>query len=521
MPSRKSRDLNSGSLYLEGEDEGEEDAGSTFDRMYDESVYGESVYNDSVASSHQELYTEEKTTAHSSSEEDEGHVQQQSTPDPAPRRHYSIDELVEALGGASSTSLSPELQRRVLDFRLAQQKRRAKDGDHKCWGIFGMYNHLSNVRIDLEWAEDAAWRRQNKAPYLSWSDFDTARKQTIRPLFTYFLIFLCSLMMIVVFALNDWKMEPLNVNPLFGPSAEALVHAGARDTNLIVEDKEWFRIFTPLALHAGLVHFFVNMAALWFIGRAVEESHGVVNTVLLFLIPGVGGNILSAIFLPQYISVGASGGIFGLIGGCVADITLNWKLLFIKASQDDRETKRRNLRAILWLVLDIVVNSLIGLTPYVDNFCHLGGLVYGICCGWSTLEPLSVGFFGVTTNLLGKAKVLFVRFFGLIVSMVAIMVTTAWLGGFEAGDSPCSSCRYLSCVPFPFFAEDKWWHCDDCDMVSANLFKTGDIYSRIDLTCPSQEVEQIQIAQFEITDRDELRHRLPGYCREFCEDRFN
>ena len=89
-----------------------------------------------------------------------------------------------------------------------------------------------------------------------------------------------------------------------------------------------------MILHAGVVHYLINMFAMWFIGAAVEQSHGTVSTTILFLIPGVGGNILSAIFLPQYISVGASGGIFGLIGGCIADITLNWKLLFIKSRQD-------------------------------------------------------------------------------------------------------------------------------------------------------------------------------------------
>jgi len=38
-----------------------------------------------------------------------------------------------------------------------------------------------------------------------------------------------------------------------------------------------------------------------------------------------GGTILSAIFLPDYITVGASGGIFGLIGGCIADIIVSKK----------------------------------------------------------------------------------------------------------------------------------------------------------------------------------------------------
>lgn len=240
----------------------------------------------SVAADHGD---KETRTAHDSGSSDDG-----DTPTGG-RRHYSVSELVHTLGNEGRTNELPtELERRVLDFRLAQRKRREKYGVQKRWGIFGMYAHLSNVRIDLEWAEDAAWRRRNGAPYLSWADFDEAQQQHVtRPWFTYSLIAVCTIMLFVEFGLNDWKVESLRVNPLIGPSAEALIDAGARDSTLIVEEGQWFRIFTPLVLHAGLIHYIINMAALWFIGGAVEQTHGIINAVVLFTIPGVGGNILS------------------------------------------------------------------------------------------------------------------------------------------------------------------------------------------------------------------------------------
>jgi len=60
------------------------------------------------------------------------------------------------------------------------------------------------------------------------------------------------------------------------------------------------------------------MFALWFVGKAIEQIHGFFPAVVQFVVSAVGGTILSAIFLPEYITVGASGGIFGLIGGCIA-----------------------------------------------------------------------------------------------------------------------------------------------------------------------------------------------------------
>jgi len=229
---------------------------------------------------------------------------------------------------------------------------------------------------------------------------------------------------------------------------------------------------------------------------------------------------LSAIFLPHQISVGASGGIFGLIGGCIADIILNWKLLFIKTGEDDTRTRRRNISAIIWLIVDIVVNMLIGLTPYVDNFSHLGGLVYGLCCGFSTIEPLSVGFFGVQTTLFQKFRTVFIRFAGLIFSVVLIVATSAILATMDVSRAPCNNCRYLSCVPFPFGVENKWWYCDDCDYVEATLFKNDEndqYYSMIELTCPDGELEDIPIIDGMLADKEVIRRKLPNFCREHCE----
>ena len=264
------------------------------------------------------------------------------------------------------------------------------------------------------------------------------------------------------------------------------------------------------------------MAALFFIGGAVEQSHGMFNAFLIFLISGVGGNILSAIFLPQYISVGASGGIFGLIGACLADILLNWNILFIKSGDSDVKTGRRNAWAIFWVILEVIVNILLGTTPYIDNFTHLGGLMYGFFCGLSTIESAVVGFFGYKATCCDNVRSFLIRFFGLIASVVFIMMSTAWLASSEVGENPCPNCRYFSCIPFPWWDEDKWWHCDDCDRVTADLYRSGtDFYDSISLTCPNKEVQFIDVSGDGIATSDEMRTSLPDYCRDFCTEVFS
>jgi membrane associated rhomboid family serine protease len=460
----------------------------------------------------------------SSQHEQELQEQPRQQDSPSKPQQHSTRELVAALGGDKQDSLPEPIQHRIRDFRLAQRKRRETYGNERPWGILGLYDHLASIRIDLEWAEDAAWRRQHGEPYLSWSDFDKEHKRGAknRPYFTYFLMFFCTIMMIASIGVNGWRFEKISVNPMIGPSAETLLKMGAKQTSLIVNGGQWFRLFSPIVLHAGLIHFFLNMFALWFVGGAVEKSHGLVNAAIIFVLPATGGNILSALFLPQYISVGASGGIFGLIGSCIADISLNWNMLFLKQN-DDEETnaKCKYVMVLGWLCFDIIINCLIGLTPFVDNFTHLGGMIYGLLCGLSTIEPLAHGFFGLRKF---APCSFFLRFFGLILSVVGIMVSVAVLVGSDGTSNPCHGCRYVSCVPFPPGAAEKWWYCDDCAVVSGQAKKDDpsnpNLFSTLDLTCPDGVIEPIDISDLNMTQSDEIQsiqNILPSLCRHNCE----
>jgi len=420
--------------------------------------------------------------------------------------------------------VSPALKRRLRDFNFAQKKRRELYGERQPWGIIGLYDHLSGIRTDIEWAEDAAWRREHGEPYLSWQDFENAKDSGLnQPFFTYIIMIVCTVCLIISIGMNGWKVEPLTVNPMIGPSAQTLIDVGAKKTSLIVNEGEWYRLFTPMFLHAGIIHFVLNMLALWFIGYAVEQNHGFLNVAILFIVPATGGTIISALFLPEYISVGASGGIFGLIGGCIADIIANWNLLFSKELNQGESFK--HVKVLIWLMLDILLNVIIGLTPFVDNFTHLGGMVYGLLCGLSTLERLSKAFFGVKRGLCSVIVGTFLRFFGVILSVFCIIITVVILAESDGKRiSNCRGCRYVSCVPFPFWADsdNKWWYCDDCDLVSADARQslTTDFYNSMNLTCPDGEEVFIDLTENRINDQQYLSKQLPKFCRDYCESLF-
>jgi len=193
-------------------------------------------------------------------------------------------------GDWDDSDISPALEQRLRDFQFAQKKRREKFGNERPYGILGLYDHLgklvcfvlcqigtaiyiltyfnlvifktksAGIRLDVEWAEDAAWRRAHKEPYLSWSDFNKTHDHGWnRPFFTYILLVVCTAVLVASYGINGWRIEPLSVNPMIGPSAETLLKMGAKQTSLIVNQGEWYRLFSPMVLHAGLIHYFLNM----------------------------------------------------------------------------------------------------------------------------------------------------------------------------------------------------------------------------------------------------------------------
>jgi len=106
------------------------------------------------------------------------------------------------------------------------------------------------------------------------------------------------------------------IHPM-APTIDSLVQWGAnygpKTTN-----GEWWRMFTAMFLHIGILHLLFNMVALWNIGSFMERVLGPVGFVVLYLLAGLLGSVASVVWNPFVVSAGASGAIFGLYGGLLA-----------------------------------------------------------------------------------------------------------------------------------------------------------------------------------------------------------
>ena len=80
----------------------------------------------------------------------------------------------------------------------------------------------------------------------------------------------------------------------------------------------------PIFLHGHLEHLIGNLTGQLFMGAGIEHGIGFWPFVLLYMLTGIGGNLLSCCIKPEAYSVGASTAVFGLVGYLVAYIITNW-----------------------------------------------------------------------------------------------------------------------------------------------------------------------------------------------------
>jgi membrane associated rhomboid family serine protease len=148
--------------------------------------------------------------------------------------------------------------------------------------------------------------------------------------------------------------------------------------NALVAQGEWWRLFTPVLLHASITHILFNMWALWVLGPQIERGVGTWPFVGAYLASAaVGGAFMYVLGGPDApVAVGASGAIFGLFG-----IWLNWAVRRRNTAQG-----RFLLRQIMFLLL---LNAAL---PFIIRGiaweAHLGGLIAGFVIGelWSRVR---------------------------------------------------------------------------------------------------------------------------------------
>ncbi len=148
-----------------------------------------------------------------------------------------------------------------------------------------------------------------------------------------------------------------------------IIALGAKWNEGITNGQLW-RLITYSFLHGNLIHLILNIVALNVFGKEVESIFGSFKFLLIYLISVWGSGLSSYCFSPG-LAIGASGGVFGILGSLIT--------YFYKQRESVSGAKLR-FKSMYTLA---IINILLGFTiPRIDNFGHLGGILTGLSFTW-------------------------------------------------------------------------------------------------------------------------------------------
>lgn len=141
-------------------------------------------------------------------------------------------------------------------------------------------------------------------------------------------------------------------------------------SNPAIDAGEYWRLFTPMLLHGNILHIGFNMYATYLLGRALERFYGHWKFLLLYILSGFTGGLASYLLTPSP-SLGASTATFGLLTAYGVFAYRNKKIFGSRS--------KLMVRNVLQVA---VLNLVIGLSPGIDNWAHLGGVLGGVALAW-------------------------------------------------------------------------------------------------------------------------------------------
>lgn len=231
-----------------------------------------------------------------------------------------------------------------------------------------------------------------------------ARIQRTRPVATYAVLAALGAIFVGEMTLGGSDASP------------TLAHMGA---NVLARTRagELERVLSASTLHAGPIHAAMNLWVLFALGRVVEALFGRARFLVLYVLSALGGGIGTTLLSDATLSVGASGAMWGLLGGMGVLAFRPGKLLPARALPGWRRVALTNLG----------LNILISLSPGIDLWAHAGGGVAGallvgsgvLTAGLSLDEPPERSRF---TGLFGAVA-------AVLVLVLAGSVGVAWARG--------------------------------------------------------------------------------------------
>lgn len=155
-----------------------------------------------------------------------------------------------------------------------------------------------------------------------------------------------------------------------GFDTDNLVRFGALKPILVFERNEYYRIVIAMFLHGGFIHLLSNSFVLYYIGAYMERLVGPKKYLLIYMISGIISSLFVLFFAEELsVTIGASGAIFGVMGGLLV-------LTFLRKEWFS-DHAIRTIRQLI--IINVVITFLL---PTISIPGHMGGLIAGILLGY-------------------------------------------------------------------------------------------------------------------------------------------
>lgn len=210
---------------------------------------------------------------------------------------------------------------------------------------------------------------------------------------------------------------------------------------------QFYRLFTALFLHAGLIHLSFTVVLQYYIMRDIERLLGSTRMAIIYILPGVAGYLASASFVPYHTQVGPSGGQFALLACLMAETINSWKLL-------------ENPMSSLWKLISIALCLFVlGLLPWIDNYAHIFGFLVGFMLSMALIPYLTP--FNDAYSRRKKVIQIWVCVMLVILTFVLLSLPLYIFPLYK-----CSWCQYLDCWPLT----PKWCENQDIKVTRVDIF---------------------------------------------------
>jgi len=307
--------------------------------------------------------------------------------------------------------------------------------DDDASSLFHTFSGRSSPRSDSDYYSRQRSQHGNKQlPLLSPDTDDDV--YIVKQRHGYFSIFFSFLQTGILIAMMvDCGIAPLQMNPMLGPYPDALSYWGGKNAYLIVYKMEYWRLLTPIMLHAGVFHLIGNVLVQLDAGEFFEREWGSLTWLLIYLGSAIGSSALSCVTMPNTISVGSSGAVMGLFGAKLSEI-------FCRACESSKTHQARvghevRCEQLQGVLCSIFVVALFSFVPFVDWGAHLGGMLAGWCIGMTLFSlHIKTPLFRLIWFLIGMSMLI------LYFTLLYAKVFGTFKGGLQPTHDLADVCKY-------------------------------------------------------------------------------